>query len=105
MTVPPEAESATGDDALSWYVYDRHVDLLHIADSLPEAEAWAIRHWDVVEVADREKVAENDYYYLLLGPKSDVFDFHSRDFQARIIRQDRVVAISRDPQATPGHPE
>lgn len=105
MTVPPGGQGATGDDVLPWYVYDRHADLLHIATSLQEAEAWALKHWDVVQVADREVVAENDYFYLLLGTKPSPGDFHSRDFQARIVRQDRVVAIGRDPRATPCNPD
>lgn len=100
MTEPPNEASAV----LPWYVYDRHANLLRVASSLPEAEEWAFAHWDVVEVADREEVAANDYYYLLFAKKPDAGDFHSRDFQARIVRQDRVVALGRDPEATPLHP-
>jgi hypothetical protein len=86
---------------LPWYVYDRHATLLHIATSFQEAEEWALAHWDVVEVADREQVAEHDYYYLLLAAKPSPGEFHTRDFQARIMRQDRVIALGRDPDAAP----
>jgi hypothetical protein len=89
---------------LPWYVYDRHATLLHVADTLQQAEAWAFDHWDVVEVADREQVADNDFFYLLLAAESRENDFHARDFQARIIRKDRVIAIGRDPDAAPRHP-
>jgi len=91
------AESAQ----LPWYVYDRHANLLHIAGSLTDAEAWAVDHWGVVEVADREEIDEHDYWYLLLTAPDESVAFHSRDYQARILRQDRVVAIGRDPKTTP----
>ena len=71
----------------------------------PEAEAGAFGHWGVVEVGDREEVAENDYWYLLLAAKSDQAHFQSRDFQARIVRHDRVIALGRDPQTTPCFPD
>lgn len=105
MTVPPPSEGSEGRDArLPWYVYDRHGDLLRVADSLSEAEEWAFAHWNVVEVGDREEVAANDYFYLLYAEKPQHGDFHARDFQARIVRQDRVVALGRDPDAPPRHP-
>ena len=65
------------------------------------AEEWAYAHWEVVEVGEREEVAENDYLYLLYAKKPDEGDFHARDFQARIARQDRVIALGRDPDAQP----
>src|SRR5680860_125139 len=105
MTVPSDGQSTDGDVQLPWYVYDRQADLLHVARTLPEAEAWAFEHWGVVEVGDREEVAENDYWYLLLAAKSDPVHFHSRDFQARIVRHDRVIALGRNSQATPRFPE
>jgi hypothetical protein len=104
MAEPPNEASVPPSAVLPWYVYDRHANLLRVAGSFPEAEEWAFAHWDVVEVADREEVAANDYYYLLFAKKPDAGDFHARDFQARIVRQDRVVALGRDPEATPLHP-
>jgi len=100
MSVPPDTETAEAGSQLPWYVYDRHANLLHIASTLAAAEAWAFTHWDVASVADREEVAANDYFYLLLANPAES-GFRSRDYQARIIRQDRVEAIGRDPQATP----
>ena len=85
---------------MPWYVYDRHANLLHIASTLAKAEAWAFKHWDVASVGDREEIDANDYFYLLLA-RPEESGFHSRDYQARIIRQDRVTAIGRDPQAEP----
>ena len=105
MDDPAEGQSAEGSVQLPWYVYDRHANLLHVARTLSEAEAWAFEYWHVVEVGDREEVADNDYWYLLLAAKSDQAHFQSRDFQARIVRQDRVIALGRDPQATPRYPE
>ncbi len=104
MSVLPDPTTAEGAPELPWYVYDRHADLLHIASTLAKAEAWAFTHWDVATVGDREEIAANDYFYLLLAkPKES--GFHSRDYQARTIRQDRVTAIWRDPQAEPRFPE
>jgi hypothetical protein len=104
MSDPPDAETAEGGAQLPWYVYDRHANLLHTESTLAQAEAWAFTHWDVASVADREEVDANDYFYLLLA-KPEESGFHSRDYQARIIRQDRVTAIGRDPLATPQSPE
>jgi hypothetical protein len=103
MSVPTDAETAVNGAQLPWYVYDRHANLLHVASTWAKAEAWAFTHWAVVEVADREEVAAHDYFYLLLAEPAES-GFHSRDFQARIMRQDRVVAIGRDSQATPRYP-
>ena len=103
MTAPPEAQGTDGPD-LRWYVYDRHATLLHVAGTLSDAETWAVTHWGVVEVGDREEVADNDYWYLLLAAMPDKGDYHSRDFQARIVRHDRVIALGRNPQATPRYP-
>jgi hypothetical protein len=100
----PNGESVDSGARLPWYVYDRHANLLRIAGSLSEAEEWAFAFWEVVELGDREEVAENDYYYLLYAKKPEEGDFHTRDFQARIARQDRVIALGRDPDATPRHP-
>jgi hypothetical protein len=88
-----------------WYVYDRHANLLRVTESLASAEAWAFAHWEVVEVGDREEVAENDYFYLLYAEKPQEGAFHARDFQARIVRQDRVIALGRDPETTPQYLE
>ena len=98
----PEATGAESSN-LPWYVYDRHLHLLHIGDSLEDAEAWAIEHWEVVEVADRQQVDDHDYWYLLLAAPQE--SGLSRDYQARIMRQDRVVAVGRDPEAVPRYPE
>jgi len=99
MSAPTDAGTTANGTELAWYVYDRHANLLHVATTLADAEAWAFTHWAVVEVADREEVAANDYFYLLLAEPAP--SGYSLDFQARIMRQDRVVAIGRDPQATP----
>ena len=86
------------------YVYDRHLHLLHTAGSLSEAEAWAIEHWGIVEVADRQQLDDHDYWYLLLAAPQES-GFLSRDYQARIMRQDRVAAVGRDPEAVPRYPQ
>lgn len=92
---------STPGEELPWYVYDRYAHLLHIAVSLSAAEAWALQHWGVVEDGDRRKLAENDYFYLLLVDKPAGGEFRSRDFQARIMRKDRVIELNRDPLAAP----
>jgi len=104
MSVPRDPETAEHGTQVPWYVYDRHANLLHIAGTLAQAEAWAFTHWDVASVGDREEVDANDYFYLLMA-KPQESGFRSRDYQARIIRQDRVTAIGLDPQAEPAHPE
>ena len=104
MSGLPNPNTIEGGAEMPWYVYDRHANLLHIASTLAEAEAWAFKHWDVDSVADREEVDANDYFYLLLA-KPEESGFLSRDYQARIIRQDRVTAIGRDPRAEPRYPE
>ncbi len=86
-----------------WYVYDRHLNLLHVAMTLADAEAWAILHWKVVEVAEREQVEANDYWYLLLAAPDSTRPA-SRDYQARIARKDRVIAMGRDPDTAPRFP-
>jgi hypothetical protein len=103
MSTPPPA--ATADEGLDgpWYVYDRHQNLLYVAMTLAEAETWAIQHWGVVEVADREQVEENDYWYLLFAAP-DKTGSTSRDHQARITRRDRVIAMGRDPDTPPRFP-
>jgi hypothetical protein len=89
-----------GQEARSpWYVYDRHANLLHIAGTLDGAEAWAVAHWEVVEIATKEQMQPNDYWYLLLAASQE--SGQTRDYQARIMRQDRVIAIGRDPQDPP----
>jgi hypothetical protein len=100
MSVHPAEESADAD-RLPWYIYDRHVNLLRVAHSFAAAEAWAFAHWGVVEVAEREEIGENDYFYLLFAEKPQKGDFHARDFQARIVRKDRVIALGRDPETAP----
>lgn len=99
---PPTAALPDGLDE-PWYVYDRHLNLLHVATTLAEAEAWAIHHWHVVEVADREQVEENDYWYLLFAAAAESGST-SRDYQARIARRDRVIAMGRDPDTSPRFP-
>ena len=76
----------------------------HISSTLAQAEAWAFQHWNVASVGDREEIEANDYFYLLLA-RPDESGFQSRDYQARIIRQDRVIAIGREPHAEPRYPE
>jgi len=93
-----------GDDGSPWYVYDRHATLLHVAATLHLAQIWARSHWRVVEVAHREEVEANDFYFLLLAAPSES-GFHARDFQARIMRRDRVISLGRDPDAAPSHPD
>ena len=83
---PPDAAEEASDD--TWYVYDRHLNLLQVTATLARAEAWAIEHWEVVEIADREEVDVNDYWYLLLAAP-DATGYASRDYQARITRRDR----------------
>ncbi len=100
---PPPGTIEDGPEA-PWYVYDRHANLLHITPTLADAEAWAITHWGVVEVADREQVDAHDYWYLLYAAPEEA-GYTSRDFQARIMRQDRVIAIGRDPLAPPPDPQ
>jgi hypothetical protein len=104
VSVPPDPETAERGTQVPWYVYDRHANLLHIASTLAQAEAWAFTHWDVASVGDREEVNANDYFYLLMA-KPQESGFRSRDYQARIIRQDRVTAIGLDPQAEPAYPK
>ncbi len=100
--VPP-ATIADGPDE-PWYVYDRHANLLHIATPLADAESWAVTHWGVQEIADREQVDIHDYWYLLFAAPQEA-GYTSRDFQARIMRRDRVSAIGRDPSARPRYPQ
>lgn len=104
MDVTPPPETIEIGSEAPWYVYDRYNDLLHIAVTLADAEAWAIAHWGVVEVADREQIDAHDYWYLLLAAPGES-TFRTRDYQARILRQDRVTRIGRDPNATPRHPQ
>ena len=99
----PEATDEESSN-LPWYVYDRHLHLLHTAGSLSDAEAWAIEHWGIVEVADRQQLDDHDYWYLLLAAPQES-GFLSRDYQARIMRQDRVAAVGRDPEAVPRYPQ
>lgn len=99
-----EQVSADVNAELPWYVYDRYANLLRIAASFAEAEEWAFAHWDVVQVGSREEIAENDYFYLLYAAES-TGDFHARDFQARIARKDRVIALGRDPEVVPRFPD
>ena len=87
-----------------WYVYDRHANLLHIAPTLAAAESWAVTHWEVKDIADREQVDAHDYWYLLFAAPQEA-GYTSRDFQARIMRRDRVNAIGRDPSDSPRYPQ
>ena len=101
-TAPPTVTADEGSDE-PWYVYDRHENLLHVAITLAEAEAWAIQHWGVVEIADREQVEENDYWYLLFAAQDEAGSA-SRDYQARIARRDRVIAMGLNPDTPPRLP-
>ncbi len=103
MSAAPPPATPPESPGEPWYVYDRHLNLLHVAMTLADAETWAIQHWDVVEVADRELVEENDYWYLLFAAP-DGTGSTSRDYQARITRKDRVIAMGRDPDITPRFP-
>lgn len=104
MSVPLAGESVEQGVRLPWYVYDRHANLLRVEGDFSAAEAWAFAHWEVVEVGDREVVADNDYFYLLYAAKRPQGDFQARDFQARIVRKDRVIELGRDPEASPRFP-
>jgi len=99
----PPANIADGSDE-PWYVYDRHANLLYIAPTLAAAESWAVTHWGVQEIADREQVDAHDYWYLLFAAPQEA-GHTSRDFQARIMRRDRVNAIGRDPSDSPRNPQ
>jgi len=55
-------------------------------------------------IADREQVDAHDYWYLLFAAPQDA-GYTSRDFQARIMRRDRVNAIGRDPSDSPRYPQ
>ena len=90
-------------EELPWHVYDRHADLFHVASSLSEAEAWAAAHWGVVEVAHREEIDSYDYWYLVLTSPGEA-PHQARDYQVRIIRQDRVSAIGWDANASQQFP-
>lgn len=103
MAAAPPREMDEADPDMAWYVYDRNLNLLRIEDTLTLAEAWAVGHWKVVEVADRELIDNHDYWYFLLAAP-DEGSYTSRDFQARIMGQDRVIAIGRDPNAAPRYP-
>ncbi len=79
---------------------------MHIAKTLDTAEGWTIDHWNVVEVASREQVAQDDYWYFILTEPSKPTtgsspDYRARDYQARIMSRERVVAIGRDAEALP----
>jgi len=95
-TAPPPVGEGSDEP---WYIYDRHQNLLHVATTMNEAESWAIQHWGVVEVADREEVEENDYWYLLFAARDEASA--SRDYQARIARRDRVIAMGLNPDTPP----
>jgi hypothetical protein len=56
-----------------------------------------------VKAGQAQVVASNDYWYLLFAAPEKL-GYSSRDFQARIIRQDRVIALGRDPHASPRYP-
>ncbi len=73
MSALPDPETAEGGADMPWYVYDRHANLLHIASTFAEAEAWAFEHWNVASVGDREEIEANDYFYLLLARRDRVW--------------------------------
>ena len=102
------ASNATADPP--WYVYVRYIHLLHIAPTLETAERWTKEHWVVSEVASREEIATNDYWYFLRTSPGTSADYHNAarqapEYQARIIRMDRVVAIGRNPDDKPATPD
>jgi hypothetical protein len=103
MSETPPPEDPSQDSEVPWHVYDRDLRLLHVAATLAKAEAWATEHWSVVEIAGRKVGASNDYWHLLFAAPEKL-GYSSRDFQARIIRQDRVIALGRDPHASPRYP-
>jgi hypothetical protein len=104
VSVPRPSGDSPADRSVTWYVYDRHATLLHVTATLELAEAWARRHWNIVEVAGREEVEANDFYYLLFAAPEES-GFHARDYQARIMRRDRVISLGRDPDAVPTLPD
>ena len=94
---PPDTTLEASDD--TWYVYDRHLNLLHVTATLAQAETWAIEHWEIVEIADREELNQDDFWYLLLAAPGRA-GYTSRDYQARITRRTRVTAMGWDPDAS-----
>ena len=103
MSERQDAPDPDGSAPMPWYIYDRRANLLHIAASLQAAEVWTSQYWDIVEV-DREEVADHDYLCRLFAVKRRPGNLHNHDFEARIMRRDRVVALGRDPNANPRHP-
>lgn len=103
MNSSPPKEPREDDSQVLWCVYDRHLDPLHLAPTLTEAEAWAVAHWQAAKLADRDEVAPHDYSYLLSAVPKDTGD-GGRGFLANIIREDRVNALRRDSDARPGGP-
>jgi hypothetical protein len=106
----PQRAVAEPGAAEPWYVYDRYSHLLHISDSLQRADSWIREHWGHAEVASRQDLAANDYWYLLRTAQATPSDFHDADrqaseYQARVIRRDRVVAIGRNPDDQPATPD
>ena len=93
-----------------WYVYDRYSHLLRITETLQSAEAWVKDHWGGADIASRQDVALNDYWYLLRTVPGVPSEYHdpdrqASDYQARVLRRDRVVAIGRNPDDVPAAPD
>jgi hypothetical protein len=104
--LPTDAVGELAPDAggeQPWYVYDSHAILLAVVATRAEAERWAFQHWGIVEIADREQIDPRDFWYLLLAAPQDS-GYRARDFQARIMRHDRVWEVGRDQEALPKYP-
>ena len=82
------------DSQALWCVYDRHLDPLHLAATLTEAEAWATGHWRATQTADGDAVAPHDHCYLLSAVPRDT-GTGARGFLADVIRRDGVDALRR----------
>jgi hypothetical protein len=101
---------ADPETAEPWHVYDRYSHLLQISESLEVAESWIKKHWSGAQVASRQDVAVNDYWYLLRTAPGACSDYHdanhqASEYQARVIRRDRVIAIGRNADDRPSTPD
>jgi hypothetical protein len=91
-------------------VYDRYSHLLHISESLEVAESWIKQKWSGAQVASRQELAANDYWYLLRTAPGAPSDYHdanhqASEYQARVIRRDRVITIGRNADDRPAGPD
>lgn len=94
----PPQEPREEDSQVLWCVYDRHLDPLHLASTLTEAEAWALAHWRAAKISDGDEVDPHDYSYLLSAVPKDTGD-GGAGLLANIIRQERVDALRRRPRS------